>query len=82
VRTNPPDQDVPPNYRFPRHWHTHGELVVILKGSATFAGHELEVGDIAYNDSRSVYGSEAAGPEGVEFLMVRRARSRVTVVDE
>jgi hypothetical protein len=72
----------PPHYAFPRHWHTHGELVVILKGSATFAGRELNVGDIAYNDSRSVYGSEEAGPDGVEFLVVRRAKSRVTVVGD
>jgi hypothetical protein len=70
----------PPNYRFPRHWHTHGEFIVVLKGTAIFAGHELKPGDMAYNDSRTVYGSEMAGPDGVEFLMIRRAASANTVV--
>jgi hypothetical protein len=70
----------PPNYKFPRHWHQHGEFVMILKGSAFFAGRELKVGDMAYNDSRTVYGSEEAGPDGVEFLMIRRAFSTTTIV--
>ena len=70
----------PPNYRYPRHWHTHGEFVYILKGSAVFAGQVLEPGAMAYNDSRTVYGSEQAGPDGVEFLVIRRAHSENHVV--
>jgi len=70
----------PPNFKFPRHWHTHGEFVMILAGSAVFAGRELKPGDMAYNDSRTVYGSEEAGPDGVEFLMIRRAMSQTTIV--
>jgi hypothetical protein len=70
----------PPNYSFPRHWHTHGEFVVILTGSATFAGADLRPGDMAYVDSRSVYGSERSGPDGVEFLMVRRQVTETTIV--
>ena len=72
----------PPNYKFPRHWHEHGEFVMILKGTAYFAGRELKPGDMAYNDSRTVYGSEEAGPDGVEFLMIRRAMSTTTIVKD
>jgi len=71
----------PPNYSFPRHWHTDGEFIQILKGSAIFAGHVLNPGDMAYNDARIVYGSEAAGPDGCEFLLIRRAWAVTTVVD-
>jgi hypothetical protein len=70
----------PPDFKFPRHWHTHGEFVMILNGSALFAGRELLPGDMAYNDSYTVYGSEQAGPDGVEFLMIRRAVSKTTIV--
>jgi quercetin dioxygenase-like cupin family protein len=70
----------PPNFRFHRHWHTDGEFVRILKGSANFAGTELQPGAMAYNDARTVYGAEAAGPGGCEFLMIRRAWAVTTIV--
>ena len=71
----------PPNFTFPRHWHTDGEFIQILRGSAIFAGRVLNPGDMAYNDARIVYGTEAAGPEGCEFLLIRRAWATTTVVD-
>jgi hypothetical protein len=70
----------PPNFVFPKHWHTEGEFVMILKGSANFAGQLIGPGAMAYNDARTVYGAEAAGPEGCEFLMIRRAWSKTTIV--
>lgn len=63
----------PPNFQFHRHWHTDGEFVRILSGSANFAGRELLPGAMAYNDARVVYGAEAAGPDGCEFVLIRRA---------
>ena len=71
----------PPNFVFPKHWHTEGEFIMILKGSANFAGRLIGPGEMAYNDARTVYGAEAAGPEGCEFLMIRRAWSKTTLVD-
>jgi uncharacterized cupin superfamily protein len=71
----------PPNYLFGRHWHTDGEFVLILNGSADFAGNVLGPGAMAYNDARTVYGAEAAGPEGCEFLMIRRAWAHTTMVN-
>ena len=71
----------PPNFTFPRHWRTDGEFIQILRGSAIFAGRVLNPGDMAYNDARIVYGTEAAGPEGCEFLLIRRAWAVTTVVD-
>jgi quercetin dioxygenase-like cupin family protein len=72
----------PPNFRFPRHWHTEGEFIQILRGTAIFAGRTLHPGDMAYNDARIVYGSEAAGPEGCDFLLIRRAWATTTVVGD
>jgi quercetin dioxygenase-like cupin family protein len=70
----------PPNFSFPRHWHTDGEFVMLLSGSANFAGYEVGPGDMAYNDARTVYGAEVAGPDGCEFLMIRRAWAETTIV--
>jgi quercetin dioxygenase-like cupin family protein len=70
----------PPNFSFARHWHTDGEFVLLLSGTANFAGHEIGPGAMAYNDARTVYGAEAAGPEGCEFLMVRRAWAETHIV--
>jgi hypothetical protein len=72
----------PPNFVFPKHWHTEGEFILMLKGSANFAGQMIGPGAMGYNDARTVYGAEAAGPEGCEFLMIRRAWSRTTIVEE
>jgi hypothetical protein len=72
----------PPNFVFPRHWHTDGEFILILKGSANFAGQYIGPGAMAYNDARTIYGAEAAGPDGCEFLMIRRAWAKTTIVDD
>jgi len=71
----------PPNFVFPNHWHTDGEFIMILKGSAVFGGQEIGPGAMAYNDARTIYGAEAAGPEGCEFLMIRRAFAVTTIVE-
>jgi quercetin dioxygenase-like cupin family protein len=70
----------PPGFTFPRHWHTDGEFVMLLSGTANFAGREVGPGAMAYNDARTVYGAEAAGPDGCEFLMIRRAWAETTIV--
>ncbi|ONH28012.1 cupin domain-containing protein [Pseudofrankia asymbiotica] len=69
-----------PNFVFARHWHTEGEFMLILRGSAAVGDQEVGVGGMAYNDARTIYGAEAAGPEGCDFLMIRRAWARNTVV--
>ena len=71
----------PPNFVFPKHWHTDGEFIMILKGTAVFGGQEIGPGTMAYNDARTIYGAEAAGPEGCEFLMIRRAFAVTTIVE-
>ena len=72
----------PPNFVFPKHWHTDGEFIMILKGTAVFAGQEIGPGAMAYNDARTIYGAEAAGPNGCEFLMIRRAFAVTTIVED
>jgi hypothetical protein len=71
----------PPNFVFPKHWHTDGEFIMILKGSANFAGQTIGPGAMAYNDARTIYGAEAAGPDGCEFLLIRRAFAQTTIVE-
>lgn len=71
----------PPNYVFPRHWHTEGELIIVVKGTANFAGHDIGPGAIAYSDARTIYGAEAAGPDGCEFLLIRRAYAQTILAD-
>lgn len=72
----------PPHFVFPAHVHTEGEMIVVLKGTAHVGGRELGPGEIAYNDAHTVYGAEAAGADGCEFLMVRRAYAKTTVVED
>jgi ferredoxin len=74
----------PPNLVFPRHWHTDGEMMLVLAGSASVGGEELPVGGLAYNDARTIYGAEAAGADGCDFLMIRRAwaKNNVMLTDE
>ncbi|MWA03316.1 hypothetical protein F8568_023635 [Actinomadura sp. LD22] len=69
-----------PGYVFTRHWHTEGEFILIQRGSATVGDQEVGRGGMAYNDARTIYGAEAAGPDGCDFLMIRRAWARNTVV--
>jgi len=72
----------PPGYRFPHHWHSEGEFVVVLKGSMTIGEKEVGPGGMAWTDPRTVYGAESAGPDGVEFLLFRRAFATTTLVEE
>jgi quercetin dioxygenase-like cupin family protein len=72
----------PANFTFPRHWHTEGEFIMVLKGSMNVGERTLGPGDSAYNDARTIYGAEAAGPEGCEFLMIRRAFAVTSLVDD
>jgi hypothetical protein len=46
-----------------------------------FGGQEIGPGAMAYNDARTIYGAEAAGPDGCEFLMIRRAFAVTTIVE-
>ena len=72
----------PPGFTFPRHWHTEGEFITVLRGSMNVGDRTLGPGDCAYNDARTIYGAEAAGPDGCEFLMIRRAFAVTTLVDD
>jgi hypothetical protein len=72
--------DFPPNLFFPRHWHTDGEFVAPIRGEMMVGGEPVAVGGYGYNDARTIYGAEAAGPEGCEFLMIRRAWAKNNVM--
>jgi hypothetical protein len=55
-------------------------VIEILDGSMMVGGRVLTVGGMAYNDARTIYGAEAAGAAGSDFLMVRRAWARNNLV--
>ena len=65
-----------PGVSVPRHSHSAGELVYIISGSAIWNGHELTPGMAGFVGADVAYGPEAAGPDGVEFLLMRPRFSR------
>jgi hypothetical protein len=71
-----------PNFVFPRHWHTEGEFMMVVRGSMKIGDRTLGPGGCAYNDARTIYGAEAAGPDGCDFLLIRRAFAITTLADE
>jgi hypothetical protein len=63
---------IPPHFVGPPHKHDHAEIFLVLAGSCRFNGVELEPFDSTVVDAMEEYGFEA-GPEGVQFLVVRQA---------
>lgn len=63
---------IPPGFEGPVHSHDHAEIFMVLTGSCTFNGAALAPFDSTVVDAGEPYGF-AAGPDGVQFLVVRRA---------
>lgn len=66
--------DCPPGYVLPPHSHDHGELFVVLEGSAIVGDRTLTPFDTIAIAANEVYGL-AAGPEGLTFMIVRSGRA-------
>ena len=63
---------IPPGFVGPAHAHDHAEIFLVLAGSCRFNGTELAPFDSTVVDAMEEYGFEA-GPDGVQFLVVRQA---------
>jgi quercetin dioxygenase-like cupin family protein len=66
---------IPPNFTAPEHSHDHPEIFMVLQGSCTMRGESMGERDMAVIPANGAYGF-TAGPEGVEFLVVRTGKAR------
>jgi quercetin dioxygenase-like cupin family protein len=62
--------DCPPGYVLPPHSHDHGELFIVLGGSAIVGDRTLRAFDTVAIPAGAVYGLEA-GADGLQFMVVR-----------
>ena len=69
---------LPAGFRVPPHTHDHDEMLVVLKGGCSIDGSvgELEADDTVVIRANHSYGF-TCGPEGMEFLTIRRGEAKV-----
>jgi hypothetical protein len=61
----------PPNYVGKVHWHPADTVYVVRRGRFIVEGEgTYEVGDLRWVKAGTVYGPEAAGPEGCEVMLI------------
>jgi len=66
---------IPANFTAPAHSHDHAEIFMVLSGSCTMDGRPMAERDMTVIPANGAYGF-TAGPEGVEFLVVRTGQAR------
>jgi len=66
---------IPPNFTAPTHSHDHPEIFMVLSGSCTMRGDPMGERDMTVIPANGSYGF-TAGPDGVEFLVVRTGQAR------
>jgi mannose-6-phosphate isomerase-like protein (cupin superfamily) len=66
---------IPPKFDAPVHHHDHAEVFMVLDGSCSFNGEPMARFDLTVVDAGEPYGF-VAGDDGVQFLVVRRARAQ------
>jgi quercetin dioxygenase-like cupin family protein len=71
---------LPAGFRVPPHHHNHDELLVVLKGGCDF---DDGVATLGPDDSIVIHASYrygfTCGPEGMEFLTIRRGEAAISV---
>jgi quercetin dioxygenase-like cupin family protein len=71
---------LPAGFRVPPHHHTHGEVLVVLKGGCQF---DDELATLGADDSIVIHANYrygfTCGPEGMEFLTIRLGEAGVTL---
>jgi mannose-6-phosphate isomerase-like protein (cupin superfamily) len=65
---------IPANFAAPVHSHDHAEVFMVLEGECMFNGETMGRFDLTVVDAREPY-SFTSGADGVQFLVVRRARA-------
>jgi mannose-6-phosphate isomerase-like protein (cupin superfamily) len=66
---------IPPGFDAPRHAHDHAEVFMVLEGSCLFNGEPMGRFDMTVVEAHEPY-AFVAGPNGVQFLVVRQDRAR------
>ena len=66
---------IPPGFVGPVHAHDHPEIFLVLTGSCTFNDESLHAFDSTVVEAGEPY-AFIAGPDGVQFLVVRRAPAK------
>ena len=71
---------MPPGFEVPPHVHDHDELLVVLSGGCRFDSGigELDAGDAIVIRAHTRYGF-TCGPEGMDFLTIRRGEATVAL---
>jgi hypothetical protein len=65
---------IPANFAAPAHSHDHPEVFMVLEGDCNFNGETMQRFDLTVVEAREPY-SFTAGTNGVQFLVVRRAKA-------
>ena len=66
---------IPADFTAPSHSHDHAEIFMVLRGSCTMRGEPMGERDMTVIPANGAYGF-TAGPDGVEFLVVRTGKAR------
>ena len=62
---------IAPNQATPIHWHPSDTVYIVRKGQLVIPGEGVyREGEVRWVKSGTVYGPEAAGPDGCEFYYV------------
>ncbi len=61
---------IPADFAAPSHAHNHAEVFMVTAGSCTFNGEVMQPLDLTVVEADEPY-SFTAGPDGVQFLVVR-----------
>ena len=62
---------IAPNAATPVHWHPSDTVYIVRRGELRVPGEETyREGDVRWVRAGTVYGPEAAGPEGCEFYWI------------
>jgi len=71
---------IPAHFEGPTHAHTHAEVFMVLDGDCLFNGEPMRRFDLTVVEANQPYGF-TAGPDGVQFLVVRQDKARFIAVD-
>ncbi|MSV90628.1 MAG: hypothetical protein F2754_10455 [Actinobacteria bacterium] len=72
----------PPGYTGKVHWHPTDTVYVVQRGQFIVEGEgTYEVGDIRWVKAGTVYGPEAAGPDGCDVMLIGAGRFPLPTYD-
>lgn len=64
------------------HYHTENQWQIILEGSCTIEGEEVEPIGVHFTEARTTYGPIVAGEDGLTFMTLREKPAGYHPVDQ